>query len=166
MVAKLPLLLSEQPPDVPRMAGLGDRFHYFRGASGRRYLFTAVTARDAGDFSLAVAALADRIADGKLAVRWIASLDARGRPMTPDRHWPRIPPGAVVLVHLLAADEAERRAVVADLAASAAVSDFAAAAAGADLAASAAGRGAATAGPLAPQSPVQSPVQSPWALAA
>jgi hypothetical protein len=115
MVAALPFLLSDQPPEVPRKAGLGDRFHYFRGASGRRYLFSEVAAKDIGDFRSAVAVAAERLSDGRLAVTWIAAVDSAGRPMTAARRWPRFEPDAVVLVHLLAAREGERLALVADL---------------------------------------------------
>ncbi|HWB49864.1 MAG TPA: hypothetical protein VG651_12200, partial [Stellaceae bacterium] len=69
MVAVLPPLLSDQPPEVPQRVGLGDRFHYFRGLSGRRYLFTAVDRRDLPDFRSAVALVAEPAAEGRLAAR-------------------------------------------------------------------------------------------------
>lgn len=116
MVAVPQLLLSDQPPEVPRKAGLGDRFHYFRGGSGKRYLFSEVPAKDIGDFRSAVAMAAQRWPDGRLAVTWIGAIDSTGRPAA-DRHWPRFSPGAVVLVHLLTPRESERQALIADLAA-------------------------------------------------
>jgi hypothetical protein len=116
MVAGL-LLLSERPPESPRLAGLGDRFHYFRGASGRRYLFSVVAARELADFASAVVMVAHRRLDGSLAVASVARLDADGRPLGAVGGPSLVPPGCVVLVHLLAESEAARRAVVADLAA-------------------------------------------------
>ena len=115
MVAVLQLLLSDQPPEVPRKAGLGDRFHYFRGGSRRRYLFSEVPARDLADFTSAVAVVAERRPEGRLAVTSIAALDAFGKPAI--AHWrgPRIPAGAVTLVHLLTTGAAERDAMIADL---------------------------------------------------
>jgi hypothetical protein len=115
MVAVLPPLLSDQPPEVPQKAGLGDRFHYFRGVSGRRYLFSSVTRGDLADFTSAVVILARPAANGRLAAYWIATLDASGRP-TPGR-WPHITAAnEVVLVHLLSEDGAARRELIADLA--------------------------------------------------
>ena len=115
MVAGLSSLLSDHPPDTPRRAGLGDRYHYFRGFSGRRYLFTVVADRDLADFRSAVAVVARRMPRSRLAAYAATTLDAHGR-CTDGLHWPPIvPPGAVVLVHLLAETDAERRALVADL---------------------------------------------------
>lgn len=115
MVAVLPPLLSAQPPAVPRRAGLGDRFHYFRGSSGRRYLFSAIPRAGIGDFHSAVVALARRASDGRIAAHWIAAIDRAGRV----RSGLRMPPltsDTIVLVHLLAPGEAERDDLVADLA--------------------------------------------------
>jgi hypothetical protein len=114
MVAVLPPLLSAQPPEVPRRAGLGDRFHYFRGVSGRRTLFSVVPRNGIGDFHSAVIALARRLPDGQLALYWISAIDHAGRL----RNGP-VPPLArdtVVLVHLLSQTDAERAALVADFA--------------------------------------------------
>jgi hypothetical protein len=116
MVAVLPPLLSAQPPEVPQRAGLGDRFHYFRGSSGRRYLFTAVAREDLGDFRSAVVIVARPAANGRLAAGWIATVDAFGRIEGRDRRLPDWP-DAVMLVHLLAETDRERRDLVADLSA-------------------------------------------------
>jgi hypothetical protein len=116
MVAVAPPLLSDQPPEVPRRAGLGDRFHYFRGASGRRYLFSAVRQEDLGDFRSAVVVLARRQASGRLAAYCTMMLDLFGRPATQDRSRLRsIPADAVALVHLLAESERERHQLIEDL---------------------------------------------------
>ena len=116
MVAVQPALLSDQPPEVPRKAGLGDRFHYFRGASGRRYLFSQVAAKDIADFRGAVFLGAERSDGGRLAASWLGTIDTAGRLTAADQRWPRLRPGALMLVHLLAAGESEREAAVADLA--------------------------------------------------
>ncbi len=114
MVAVAPPLLSDRPPEIPQKAGLGDRFHYFRGRSGRRYLFTAVAGDALADFRSVVAMLAEPAPDGRLSARAVVTVDALG---CADRGWP---PGdgrqTLCLIHLLAQTEAERRAVVADLA--------------------------------------------------
>ena len=114
MVAVLPPLLSDQPPEVPQRVGLGDRFHYFRGLSGRRYLFTAVAREDIADFRSAVVLVASPAPNGRLAAGWVAAIDPFGRVAGRDRRLPDWP-DAVVLVHLLAATELERRGLVADL---------------------------------------------------
>jgi hypothetical protein len=116
MVAVAPPLLSDQPPEVPRRAGLGDRFHYFRGASGRRYLFSTVPQQDLGDFRSAVVVLARRQASGRLAAYCTMILDLFGRPSTQDRYRLRsIPADAVALVHLLADNDRERHELIEDL---------------------------------------------------
>ena len=115
MVAILPPLLSDQPPEAPRRAGFGDRFHYFRGSSGQRYLFSAVAADDLADFRSAVVIVARGAPHGRLAAHWITALDRLGRPATGDWRWPPAAPDTVILVHLLSESEAERRDLVADL---------------------------------------------------
>jgi hypothetical protein len=115
MVAVLPPLLSDQPPEVPKRAGCGDRFHYFRGSSGHRYLFSAICADDLGDFRSAVVIFASRVASGRLSAHWISALDRSGQPTSGNRRWPPQSPGSVILVHLLSASEAERSDIVADL---------------------------------------------------
>lgn len=115
MVAELPTLLSAQPPEVPRKAGLGDRFHYFRGASGRRYLFSAIPRAGIGDFHSAVVALARRAPGGRVAAHWIAAIDCAGRPES-GRRMPPLTADTIILVHLLATSDAERGDLVADLA--------------------------------------------------
>lgn len=117
MVAMLPPLLSAPSPKAPQTVGLGDHFHYFRGLSGRRYLFSAVGREELADFRSAVVIFARRAADGRLAAHWLMTLDAFGRTASGDRRWPP-QPGAdeVVLVHLLSETDAARRDLVADLA--------------------------------------------------
>jgi hypothetical protein len=114
MVAVLPPLLSDQPPEVPQKVGLGDRFHYFRGVSGRRYLFSRVARGDLADFTSAVVILARPAANGRLSAYWVATIDASGRP-APGR-WPHLAANEVALIHLLSEDEAARRDLIADLA--------------------------------------------------
>jgi hypothetical protein len=117
MVAVLPPLLSDQPPEVPQRVGLGDRFHYFRGFSGRRYLFSAVAREDLGDFRSAVVILARPAANGRLSAHWMALLDPFGRPEARDRRFPTPSADTVVLIHLLSATDRARRDVLADLSA-------------------------------------------------
>ncbi len=118
MVAVVPPLLSDHPPELPQKAGLGDRFHYFRGRSGRRYLFSVVPDEALADFRNAVAILAEPVGRGRLSARTIVALDACGRPALGDGPWPPLlPPGTLGLVHLLAASERDRSGIVADLAA-------------------------------------------------
>lgn len=117
MVVVAPPLLSDRPPELPQKAGLGGRFHYFRGRSGRRYLFSVVPDEALGDFRHVVAILAVPAASQRLAATAIVTLDACGRPSAGDGPWPpALPHGAVCLVHLLATTERDRESLVADLA--------------------------------------------------
>jgi len=116
MVAVLSPLLSDQPPEVPQRVGLGDRFHYFRGASGRRYLFTVVAREDIADFRSAVALVASPAPNGRLSAAWVATIDPFGRLEGRERRLPDWP-DTMVLVHLLAESDRDRRDLVADLSA-------------------------------------------------
>jgi hypothetical protein len=114
MVAEPLILLSERPPEVPMRPGFGDRFRYFRGKSGRRYLFTLINRDELADFRSAVVLLARRTPGGLRATS-VSALDDAGRPMGSDCWPPIVPADCRVLVHLLAEREEDRRAVVADL---------------------------------------------------
>jgi hypothetical protein len=123
MVAELPILLSFPSPETTVRCVLGDRFHYFRGVSGRRYLFTRIARADLADFRSAVVMLAHREPRGYRAFA-VAELDRDGR-LRAGRRWPReLPRDCIVLVHLLAERATDRGAVVADLT-SAALADAA-----------------------------------------
>ncbi len=119
MVAVTSLLLSDQPPEVPQKAGFGDRFHYFRGQSGKRYLFSTVPHGELSDFRSAVVIYARRVAGDRLSADWITLVDVFGRPVSRDRRWPSADRDTVVLVHLLAKSEAERLNLMHDLSAAA-----------------------------------------------
>ena len=108
---------------APRAAedlGLGDRYRYLVGASGRRYLFTRVSFDRLEECPGAVVALelpgaADADPDtGAERIVWLGEIDRDGR-----RRGPPLPRKArkslVVRVHLLAGDAAGRRAVLEDL---------------------------------------------------
>jgi len=117
MVAVAPPLLSDRPPELPQKAGLGGRFHYFRGRSGRRYLFSVVPDAALSDFRHVVAAIAVPAGNQRLAATAIVTLDHAGRPAVGDGPWPpAMPRGAMCLVHLLATTAGERAAILADLA--------------------------------------------------
>jgi hypothetical protein len=116
MVAALLPILSDQPPDVARRAGLGDRFHYFRGHSGRRYLFSTVAVDELPSFRSAVVMLARPNGSDRLAAYALTNLDQFGRPVGSPGPWPpSVPVGTTVLVHLLADRESDRLDVVDDL---------------------------------------------------
>jgi hypothetical protein len=116
MVAALPPILSDARPDFARKAGVGDRFHYWRGATGRRYLFTAVAPDSLRDFRSAVVLLAEPGPGERLTARAVMTLDAQGRQAGGDLlSIDRLSPATIALVHFLAASEGERRSIVDDL---------------------------------------------------
>ncbi len=106
------LLRDGGAPGAAAAIGLADRFRYFIGASGRRYLFTAVDATAVTDFADAVVVLLMR--DGELRVLESARV-ASERLGTPE--------GALAFVHLLSITAGQRRAVLDDLTATAGGSD-------------------------------------------
>lgn len=107
-------LLSEGVPEPVRLAGYGYRFRYWRGASGRRYLFSAVPSETLVDFSSVVVIHAEPVADGRLRARALFTVGADGQA---DGSMPKRVPGDKVFVHFLAPSDAERAHVVEDLAA-------------------------------------------------
>jgi hypothetical protein len=100
---------SDEPPKRLPGADFGAQFHYFRGASGRRYLFTAVSAANLDDFSLGVGMIAEKREDGGLIGRTLFLLSPEPAPHRPGT-------SEVALVHLLAPTESARLRAIADLA--------------------------------------------------
>jgi len=97
---------SDDAPKPARRAGLDGQFRYWRGASGRRYLFSLIPPESLADFRDVVVIFAEPEGD-RLLCRALFTAGAE----------PAAPPaaGEIVLVHLLAATEAGRRRIVADL---------------------------------------------------
>ena len=112
-------LLSEDAPESARSAGLGYRYRYWRGASGRRYLFTAIPSESLVDFRSVIVVHAEPVAGGKLRARAVYAVGDKGET---DGVPPKKAPGDKVFVHFLAVTEDERRQAVADLAAAPEVS--------------------------------------------
>lgn len=104
--------------DAPLAAealGLGDRYRYFHGRSGRRYLFSAVSVDALEDYRNAVLVLEPRTApQGDAATAWIGEIDRygarRGKPLSPSRL-----KRMRAYVHLLASVARDRRDVLDDL---------------------------------------------------
>jgi hypothetical protein len=105
-------LLSDDPPEPARNAGFGDRFRYWRGASGRRYLFSLVPADALPDFRSVVVMIAERLADGRLVGRALIDVGEAGC-----REALRFTPGETPFVHFLALTRDARRRLIEDLAA-------------------------------------------------
>ncbi len=102
---------SSSIPHIAREAGLLDRYRYWVGRSGARYLFTRMEAEDLPNWAGAVAVLAEGD-----TVRWAgpAAEAPAGQAA-----------GCSAFVHFLAASPAERTRVIQDLAPGPAVSDAA-----------------------------------------
>jgi hypothetical protein len=106
-------LLSDDPPLPARRAGCGDRFRYWRGASGKRYLFSLVPPETLPDFRSVVVMLAEARADGSLVGRALLDFGEGGC-----RHPVGLAPGEMAYVHFLALTRDARRRLMEDLAAS------------------------------------------------
>ena len=116
MVAELSPLLSDTTPSLARRAKLGDRFRYWSGQSGRRYLFSAVPFEALADFRSAVAILAEAATDGRFIAWAVGVIDSAGRLEADDGSWPAIAPrGSVAFVHFLAETDRERQELFDDL---------------------------------------------------
>jgi hypothetical protein len=103
-------LLSDDPPEPALDAGYGDRFRYWRGASGRRYLFSLVPAEALFDFRSVVVMVAERRADSRLIGRALIDVDEGGC-----RDPVRFTPGEAPFVHFLALSREARRRLIEDL---------------------------------------------------
>jgi hypothetical protein len=116
MVAELIPTLSDTPPELARRTRLGDRFHYWRGRSGARYLFSAVPFDTLTDFRSAVAMLAEPTSDGRFIAWAVADIDSAGRLRDEDGSWPAsVPHGSIAFVHFLAGTSGERQDLIGDL---------------------------------------------------
>jgi hypothetical protein len=116
-----PAFMTAGSPDSARAIGLADRFRYWSGASGRRYLFSSVAADTLDDLAEAVLLIVvepdGEAAHGEPRLVWIGDIDRdgvrHGRSLGPipterTRCW----------AHFLARDEEARAAILADLAGS------------------------------------------------
>ncbi len=103
-------------PKSAEAGGFGARFRFWIGASGRRYLFTAVAAEGLADFADAVIVVARGNAARGYAGVDIADLGTPGE-ASAARISRRVAsdPGLTAFVHLLAADAAKRGDIAADL---------------------------------------------------
>lgn len=69
---------ADGKPGTAEAAGLEPRFRFWRGLSGRRYLFTEVTAETLRHFEGVVLVLTETDAHGRISARWAGSLEGRG----------------------------------------------------------------------------------------
>lgn len=99
---------SDECPKLARRAGLDCQFRYWRGVSGRRYLFSAVAPEALADFRDAVVIFAEPDGDGGFTGRALFQICAH--PVTD-----RPAPGEIVLIHLLSPSETGRRRIMDDL---------------------------------------------------
>lgn len=116
MVAELLPILSDAAPGLARRAELGDRFRYWRGCSGARYLFSAVPFEALADFRRVAAIIAEPTADGAFLAWSVAIIDSTGHLAALDAAWPTCAPtGSIVFVHFLAESDAELEKLLGDL---------------------------------------------------
>ena len=104
---------------VPRFVvrcGLDDRFRYWAGASGHRYLFTAIDGEELASFSTGVALLVRENSPGHAEAVEAVNLAESGS-MAAFELASRLAadPRLTAYVHLLADRESARHALIADL---------------------------------------------------
>ncbi len=103
-----------ETPDSVRMTDLSDRFRYWTGVSGRRYLFSTVTIADLRDFADAVVLISTgENRDTQAGRVWVGETDCEGNLTGPQMK----PREGSAFVHLLSTHGIERRSIVEDLAA-------------------------------------------------
>ncbi len=106
--------MNAHRPSTASTLGLGDQFQYWHGASGRRYLFTAIPVDTVEEYRHAVVVLAHKGRRSTRRAIWIGELDGTGR-----RRGRRLIAGGprpnLAFIHLLAGGPNERAAVISDL---------------------------------------------------
>lgn len=103
-------------PRFASQCGVGDRFRYWLGSSGQRYLFTAMTAAEITGIEGAVVVFAERDkAGGYRGVDLFVPGDPGELPMGATANRLVSNPNLVAFVHLLAEDAGARAGVVSDL---------------------------------------------------
>jgi hypothetical protein len=108
------LLNCGRVPETAQAIGLGDRFRYWRGASGRKYLFSLVRDCELDDLQNVVVIEA-AIAGTEPVPVWLGEIDADG--VTSGYVIAHAPAGRRrTFVHFLAGSDDERRATMLDLA--------------------------------------------------
>ncbi len=104
------------PPKFADECGLGDRFRYWQGGSGHRYLFTAMPKAEIADVTSAVVILAKPTADGRFRSVDVCAPGDPGEPSPADLMADLSADSELIaFVHLLAAEPGERRAITEDL---------------------------------------------------
>ncbi len=105
-------------PEAAKAIGLNERFLYWRGASGKRYLFTAVAIDSIDDFREAVVLFVSNARKRTPRVLWVGAVDEGGieKADSLSRRKYRLPIKRA-FIHLLASNPDDRRAVIDDLAA-------------------------------------------------
>ena len=113
---------TDTSPDILSGNALGERYRYFRGRSGQRYIFTKMHAADLPDCRQAVMVLLPRFVSPaqQAAPVWLGEIDRHGK-----RHGPRLSAGELagseIYVHLLAENAERRRQILNDLSPAAAI---------------------------------------------
>ncbi|WP_407049504.1 hypothetical protein [Methyloraptor flagellatus] len=108
------LLQMVGQPMSARSIGLGERFRYWSGASGRRYLFSSMSTAALDDLTNVVVLLVATDMRGEHQVVWLGEIDGEGvrsgQPVGQAKDRP-----TRAYVHLLAGSDDERRAILLDL---------------------------------------------------
>ena len=104
--------IEHEAPRAAEALGLVETYSYLHGASGKRYLFTAVPEEGLRDYPGAVAV---KTADNTRSRRifWVGEVDAQG--FLHGATVGRKPRRTQTFVHLLARDPESRRSVIRDL---------------------------------------------------
>lgn len=107
-------IVTDGSPDSARAMGLGEKFRYWRGASGRRYLFSSLPQDAVDDIVDAVVIMTAESAHGSPRIVWAGEIDGdgvRSGRLVADPAGQRLRWHA----HFLAPDAAARAVVLADL---------------------------------------------------
>lgn len=114
MLTKSDHFIDDAIPLAAAELGMGGKFRYWQGGSGRRYLFTEVPLEELQDYSDAILVLTRPGKRTRFKPVWIGEVDKVNRRTKPwDRRQVRRAEGAYV--HFLAGSRSDRKRVIDDL---------------------------------------------------
>jgi len=105
--------------DVDHAKGLADKFRYWCGASGDRYVFTEVDLNEIDEYTETVVLLMDARRRSGLRMAYLGEAGSRSARQSRTLEAAKRSKSVRAFIHLLAEDADRRRQIIADLAAAA-----------------------------------------------
>lgn len=115
----IPFLPLGRCPDIDHANGLADKFRYWHGASGDRYVFTEIDLNEIDEYTETVVLLMDARRRSGLKLAYLGEADCINATQTRLLAAAKRSKFVRAFIHLLAKDADRRKHIIADLAAAA-----------------------------------------------